>query len=75
MDRLEAIDRDTQAAQTAAAHRRWERETARSWGQARERILDGLALVRGAGVRDREVAGSLRSISREVDRLDARLRS
>jgi hypothetical protein len=73
IDKLEAVDAEEQARQTALAHRRAELERRQEWMHSRDRIraeLDRLREVFGPFIRS-----DLRVIRHHLDRIDARLRA
>jgi hypothetical protein len=73
MDRVECVDEDEQARQTAAAHRAWEREQRRAWGQARREILAGVERFKANGHPDKPLLRDLHLIEYGTRKLDRRL--
>jgi multidrug resistance efflux pump len=73
IDKLEAVDADEQARQTALAQRRAELDRRQEWMRSRDRIraeLDRLREVFGSFV-----SSDLRVIRHQLDRIDARVRA
>jgi hypothetical protein len=76
IDKLEAVRRDEQEEMTRRAHRAEHRRELEAWHRARGQILGALdGFRRECNVISRPAHESLRRVVREVDRLDARLRS
>jgi hypothetical protein len=73
MDKLECVDEDEQERQTEDAHRRWKRDRARAWGQARREILAGVERFKANGHPDRRTLSDLRVMQRTVERVDKRI--
>jgi hypothetical protein len=69
----EAVSEEEQLLLTRRAHRAWELEAQREWGKARTQILDGVERFRRNGRADRQTISNLRSIERQVERVDQRL--
>jgi hypothetical protein len=72
IDKLEAIDAAEQERQTANAHRRWQAERRKRWGEAAQTI-NGAMDEFSNGAIDRRLASDLRAIRRSTECVSRRL--